>query len=230
VCINLTKLIGWQADGGYAEKVVVPERNLLILPEDIPELLAPLLLDTIGTAAHGIRLARKVLSSFKSALVFGCGSIGLGSIILLRWLGIEEVFFVEPNRQKASVAEKVGGLPISEEQLSNLPIPLIVEASGSLEARNQALRIVQPGGAVLLLGENDQPWILEERPLLRRKDVFIVRSFYFPRSEYSENIGVLRENLASYELIVDKLVSPEQFPGVFSEFVSGSYIKPVLLW
>ncbi|HRJ70118.1 MAG TPA: alcohol dehydrogenase catalytic domain-containing protein, partial [Beijerinckiaceae bacterium] len=53
LCRNATDLIGWQRAGGYAEMLNVPERCLLPLPGDVPLDLAPLLLDTIGTAAHG---------------------------------------------------------------------------------------------------------------------------------------------------------------------------------
>ena len=61
LCERDAPLIGWDRPGGYAEFVNVPERCLLPVPDDIPTALAPLLLDTIGTAAHAIRLALRVL-------------------------------------------------------------------------------------------------------------------------------------------------------------------------
>ncbi len=73
-------LVGWQRPGGYADALRVPERCLLELPDDIPDRLAPLLLDTVATSAHGVRLAARVVSP-GPALIIGAGPIGLGSLI-----------------------------------------------------------------------------------------------------------------------------------------------------
>ena len=52
LCENATDLVGWQRAGGYAEALAVPEQCLLPIPDDVPTHLAPMLLDTIGTAAR----------------------------------------------------------------------------------------------------------------------------------------------------------------------------------
>ena len=57
MCLRDPALIGWNRAGGYAEYVAVPEQCLLPVPDDIDDSLAPLLLDTIGTSAHGVRFA-----------------------------------------------------------------------------------------------------------------------------------------------------------------------------
>ncbi|MFN0185905.1 MAG: alcohol dehydrogenase catalytic domain-containing protein, partial [Aquabacterium sp.] len=54
-CETESVLIGWNRDGGYAQALAVPDNCLLPVPDDIDDDLAPLLLDTIGTAAHGLR-------------------------------------------------------------------------------------------------------------------------------------------------------------------------------
>ena len=61
LCENATDLVGWQRNGGYAEALAVPEQCLLPIPGDVPDHLAPLLLDTIGTAAHGVRLSQNLV-------------------------------------------------------------------------------------------------------------------------------------------------------------------------
>jgi putative FmdB family regulatory protein len=72
ICRNASELIGWQRPGGYAEYLAVPAQCLLPVPDDIPDHLAPLLLDTIGTAGHGVRLARKIVDAGR-VLVLGAG-------------------------------------------------------------------------------------------------------------------------------------------------------------
>ncbi|MBM0239475.1 alcohol dehydrogenase catalytic domain-containing protein [Micromonospora sp. ATA32] len=77
-CLNLSQLIGWQRDGGFAEHVDVPARCVLPVPDDIPLSVAVLGLDTVGTAAHALRLALRTQDSVDRALVVGAGPLGLG--------------------------------------------------------------------------------------------------------------------------------------------------------
>ena len=73
LCTTHASLVGWQRDGGYAERLAVPSQCLLPVPDDIETALAPLLLDVIGTPAHAIRLARRVAPSGRVA-VLGAGA------------------------------------------------------------------------------------------------------------------------------------------------------------
>ena len=98
--------------GGYAERLAVPERCLLPLPDDVPNRLAPLLLDTIGTTAHGIRLARRIVEP-GTALVLGAGPIGLGAIIVLARIGFGPIHVVEPVSYRAAFATSLGAVETS---------------------------------------------------------------------------------------------------------------------
>jgi L-iditol 2-dehydrogenase len=72
LCCNATDLMGWQRDGGYAEALAVPEQCLLPVPDDIPDSLAPLLLDAIGTTGHGLRLAQRIVPGGSVLLLGAC--------------------------------------------------------------------------------------------------------------------------------------------------------------
>lgn len=232
-CLKLKGLIGWQANGGYAEYLAVPTRNLLILPDDIPDDVAALLLDTVGTSGHGIRLSLKVLRDLRKALIIGCGALGLGALIFLRSLNVSELWFLEPNEKRKGLAVQLGGFPLENIEGfkgTKFNFDLVVEASGSFEGRELALKTVGPQGVVLLLGENDQPWQIDEKTLLRRKDVFILRTFYFPKKEFEDNLDIIRKNLKDLRLIIDKISHPASFEEDFRGFVKGEYIKPVLRW
>ncbi len=101
------RLIGWQRDGGYADRLVAPERCLLSVPDDIEDRLAPLLLDTIGTTAHGVRLARRIAPGGR-VLVLGAGPIGLGAILVLRHFGYGPIDVIDPVAYRAEVAASLG--------------------------------------------------------------------------------------------------------------------------
>lgn len=225
LCPN-SELIGWQRPGGYAEFLAVPQRCLLPIPDDIPDRLAPLLLDTIGTTAHGVRLAERIIAP-GAALVIGAGPIGLGSLLVLRGLGWGPLFVREPNPKRAAFAATLGATALSAEEAQTRHFPLVIEASGRDAGRQLALDAVAPEGAAVQLGESDQ-WSISETRALRRKDFFLIRSFYFPLGEYEANVMLLRENQADYERLVDATVNLDGLETLFAEFARGERLKPLL--
>jgi L-iditol 2-dehydrogenase len=220
------ELVGWQRPGGYAESVRVPEACLLEVPDDIPDHLAPLLLDTVGTSAHGVRLAARVVAP-GPALVIGAGPVGLGSLLVLRRMGWGPLTVREPNAYRADMAASFGARPVSAEEALAGPVPLVLECSGKDAGRQLALEAVAPYGAVVQLGESDS-WSISETRGVRRKDYFLIRSFYFPLSDYAANLELLRADRDDYARLVDATAPLEGLETLFAAFARGERLKPLL--
>ena len=226
LCRESRDLVGWQRPGGYAERLAVPERCLLPVPDDIPDRLAPLLLDTIGTTAHGIRLGKRVVEGGR-ALVLGAGPIGLGAIIVLARMGFGPIDVVEPKAYRATFAASLGARATSPEAAATGRYRLVVEATGKDAARQVALEAVGPEGAIVQLGESDA-WTLTETRSIRLKDFFLIRSFHFPISDYGSNLELLRADRDSYERLVDDAADLDGFGSLFAAFARGERLKPLL--
>lgn len=227
LCENSRELVGWQRDGGYAEAVAVPERCLLTLPDDVPDHLAPLLLDTIGTTAHGLRLARRVVEGGR-ALVLGAGPIGLGAILVLRRMGFGPISVVDPAPYRAGFAVSLGAEPVTAEAAAAGRYSLVVEATGKDAARQVALESVGVEGVILQLGESDA-WSITETRSIRLKDFFLLRSFYFPIGDFAANLELLRADRATYERLIDERANLEGLEGLFAAFARGERLKPLLV-
>lgn len=219
-------LVGWQRPGGYADAVEVPGQCLLPVPDDVPDRLAPLLLDTVGTSAHGVRLAARVVSP-GPALVVGAGPVGLGSLLVLRRMGWGPLRVREPNAYRAGMAASLGAEPVGAEEALAGPVPLVLECSGKDAGRQLALEAVAPGGAVVQLGESDA-WSIRETREVRRKDFFLIRSFYFPIGDYAANLGLLRADRDDYARLVDATAPLEGLQELFAAFARGERLKPLL--
>ncbi|MDO5604152.1 MAG: alcohol dehydrogenase catalytic domain-containing protein [Paracoccus sp. (in: a-proteobacteria)] len=227
-CLTVSSLIGWNRDGGYAEYLCVPENCLLPVPEDIGPRLAPLLLDTIGTSAHALReAARHLATDTPSVLVTGAGPVGLGVVLAAQALGYGRTFVAEPNPARAAMAADFGAdiVPVGSEDRR---YDLIVECSGSHAARDLAIRLVMPGGVIVLVGENTAPWLVTEDKVFRRKDFALLRTFYFPKGDFDANVELLRANRARYARLVDDAFPLAELPAKFSDFAAGKSIKPIL--
>ena len=229
-CQRIDGLIGWQRDGGYAEYVVVPERNVIPIPDDLNDADGVLLLDTIGTAAHAIRLAIRRNASptaGNKVLVIGCGPLGLGAILTFKAFGFTDIFAADPSLERLSVAEEFGAVAYkAKPDAREGEFAIVIEASGSASGRHAALYAVEPGGALIILGESNEPFIIQPTPTLRRKDFYSIRSFYFPLNEVDDNIQLYRSYRESFRKLVSKIVPFELLEETFIEFCQGKTIKP----
>ncbi len=226
MCRTESVLVGWNRPGGYAEALSVPEQCLLPVPDDIEDDLAPLLLDTISTAAHGLRLAQPVVRTGR-VLVLGAGPVGLGAVLAAQALGYSDISVSDPRASRLALAERFGAKPHPLDDMSTR-FDLVVEASGAHAARNRGMQVVAGKGVLLLIGENDNPWTIEETKPIRRKDFFMLRSFYFPKSDFAANLELLRANRTKYRLLVDATFGLDQLPEQFARFARGELVKPLL--
>jgi threonine dehydrogenase-like Zn-dependent dehydrogenase len=225
-------LIGWQTHGGYAEYFVAPERDFVPIPDDVTDEEGVLLLDTIGTTLYGIRYSERCAASEARsgrAAVLGCGPLGLSSILILKSMGWEDLTVFDPVKERLSLALSWGAVSMDPEDPANTShYSIVVEASGSHQGRDLALDIVETGGSVLLLGENDKPWPLPESPKWRRKDCSYVRSFYFPKKAMAGHIDFLRSQRQEYHLLMEKTYPLERIEEAFAEFCAGKSLKPLI--
>src|SRR4051812_34984410 len=103
-------MIGHYRDGGWAETIVVPARNAVPLPEEIPFEHGAVLMCSASTSLHALRRAR--LSGGESAAVFGVGGLGMAAIQLARALGAIDVYAVDIHRSKLDVATSLGAIAV----------------------------------------------------------------------------------------------------------------------
>src|ERR671928_1368968 len=97
------KIIGVDANGAFAEYVVIPESNIWKLDTAIPIEYASIL-DPLGNAVHSV-LAGEIAA--KTVAITGCGPIGLFAIAVARAVGATTVFAIEVNPHRRAVAKQM---------------------------------------------------------------------------------------------------------------------------
>jgi len=234
-CQNRAGLIGHSMDGGYAEYVAVRENVLIPLDDALSYEQGVLLLDTIGTTHHGLRLGNAEANDI--ALVIGCGPIGLGTVFGLRNMGVRRVYAADIAPKRLEFAEKLGAIPIDvrEKDLVQIMkvelkegVPLVVDCVGGPQTIGQAVRIVAAGGTVILIGEYWDKWEVVPHGEFMLKDWNLVRSWYFPLTEVAENMNILKHNTVASKLLVSHTFPLEELSRAFDLFFSGETAKVII--
>src|SRR6202140_2554388 len=149
ICQNV-KIIGVDADGAFAEYVVIPESNIWKLAPAIPLDYASIL-DPLGNAVHTV-LAGEIAA--KSVAVTGCGPIGLFSIAVAKAVGATSVFAIEVNEHRAKIARAMNAdyvlNPAKEnvhaiviEKTGGLGVDVVLEMAGHPDSIRPAFAIVR---------------------------------------------------------------------------------------
>jgi threonine 3-dehydrogenase len=163
ICQNV-KIIGVDANGAFAEYVVIPESNVWKLDPAIPQEYASIL-DPLGNAVHSV-LAGEIAA--KSVAVTGCGPIGLFAIAVARATGAAQVFAIEVNEHRRKIAAQMKADAVFDpaaqdvkaeimQRTGGLGADIVLEMAGHPKAIRTAFDIVRRGGRISLLGLTSKP-------------------------------------------------------------------------
>ena len=151
ICPNRQIISMPPREGAFAQYVSMPEKNLVIVPNDYP-LEKAALVEPLAVGWHTAKLAVRALdvTMEKRALVIGGGAIGLATALALKAMGIDDLTISEfnPLRREnllhhidANVVEKSEGL-----------FPIVIDAVGFASTRSAASQLVSPGGIIAHVG------------------------------------------------------------------------------
>src|ERR1700761_2068747 len=158
------KIIGVDANGAFAEFVVIPESNIWKIDPAVPADYASVL-DPLGNAVHTV-LAGEIAA--KTVAVIGCGPIGLFSIAVAKAVGATSVFAIEVNEHRARIAREMKAdyvlNPAKEdvhaivmEKTGGLGVDVVLEMAGHPDSLRTGFDIVRRGGRISLLGLTSKP-------------------------------------------------------------------------
>ncbi|MBQ9140564.1 MAG: galactitol-1-phosphate 5-dehydrogenase [Lachnospiraceae bacterium] len=159
MCMNYDYL-GSRRDGGFAEYVAVPVRNLIELPENV-SFEAAAMLEPCCVGIHALRQVD--MNRIHTAVIFGPGTIGLLMAQWLRVLGVKDIYIVGTNEGQRRLAAELGFMyfynckEVDEVQClleltDNNGIDLAIECTGFSSVLEKCLEIVKRGGDVLTVG------------------------------------------------------------------------------
>ncbi len=142
-------------DGAFAEYIALPVVNLHSVPDTIPD-EAAVFVEPLAAAAEVLEHVRSAPSP--RAVVLGDGRLGL-LIAQVLHQSQSKVTVVGKHASKLRLARSWGvkTSDLAVEKLPGAAFSLVVEASGSPEALDEALRLVEPQGTVVMKSTYREP-------------------------------------------------------------------------
>lgn len=165
-------------DGAFAERLVLPEQNLLAVPDSVPD-DAAILTEPLAAAFGVVERLGGALP--ERALVVGDGRLGLLCALALADVGVQvDVLGRHPERRSllAESRPRLGPTPrhleraLAAEDAADAArerYPLVVEASGRSALLAAAASLVEPRGTLVLKTTSERavdvdtaPWVVDE--------------------------------------------------------------------
>jgi len=206
-------------NGAYAEFIKIPERivrqNLLILPDDVSFQEAALVEPT-ACVLRGIEESDIIEGD--SVVVIGLGPVGLMFLQLLSSLGITTIAIGKRSGQLV-LAQSMGADHVINSTTTNVVeevrritngrrgADVVIEAVGSKETWQQAIRMARRGGTINLFGGCPSgTHIPLDTTLIHYSEITIKASFHHTPRHIREALDVVRRGV----LRADTLITGEE--------------------
>jgi len=158
--IDGTVVTRWNV-GGFAEYVAVPSYMAFRIPDGISMEEASVIGCRVTTAYNAVK-HRARLEPGESALVIGCGGIGLNAIQFLKCFGAYPVVAVDIVEEKLAAARQFGATHTINASVED-PVKAVLdltgggvdkafEAIGDPKTADQIVQATRPGGTATIIG------------------------------------------------------------------------------
>lgn len=144
--------VGYQCDGGYATKCLVPKDCLVPLPDNVSFMQGAAATDAGMTSYHALFVAGGAKAGMKVGIV-GIGGLGQFAAGMAIIAGCE-VYAVDINAEARALAKDIGCKKVFENvsDLAACNCEVIVDYAGFGSTTSQALEAVAPFGKVVVVG------------------------------------------------------------------------------
>ncbi|HUP58107.1 MAG TPA: zinc-binding dehydrogenase [Bdellovibrionota bacterium] len=147
--------IGLGADGGYADFIKVPARNIVRVPEGVSPEVAAVATDAVLTPWHAFKTLANIRQG-DTVLVIGLGGLGMNGMQIAHALGAH-VIASDVRESSLEMARELGADEVFhskelEEKIKGRRIDVAGDFVGRESTFRQAQTLVSPGGIVSAVG------------------------------------------------------------------------------
>jgi 2-desacetyl-2-hydroxyethyl bacteriochlorophyllide A dehydrogenase len=179
ICLD-RRIVGIHADGGLAEYVAVPAKNLVAVPDGVPFDQACICTDAVITPFHALTDVAR-LGPGESVAVLGVGGLGLHAVQIAKLAGAAPVIAIDTRAAQLARARDGGADVVIDASrqsavdevmaaTAGVGVDVAAEFVGAPSTIGQAVECLRTGGRAVLVGLGAEPiTVLPPTAFVRRQ-------------------------------------------------------------
>lgn len=195
-------MIGAHRNGGYAEFVTVPARNLLTLPEAISFEEACLIPNTIGPVVKACAGRARIHPGENVLIVGAGGGMGLHAVQMARACGGRVIAAIRSTRTSAAVRESGADVVLSTkehdwcEEVRHLTdgwgADVVLDFVATRETLRASLTALAPAGRLVIMGYFPRGGVLETPTWVFSEEVEVTGNRSAGRQDVAEALSLIQ--------------------------------------
>ena len=231
-------MLGNTVDGGYAEYIVVPAKDVYPLPEEIPLVEGSIIADALTTPYHAVVNRGRVKPGDWVAVV-GCGGIGLNLVQVAVAMGAR-VIALDIAAPKLDWAMELGATAAVNTSEADRPdksvrnltggsggVDVAFEAVGKGATQQLALSCLRTGGRLVLVGYSPETMAVNAGRVMFR-ELEIVGSLGCRPVDYPRAIEMARQGAVKVQELVTHRFPLEAIDDAFDVLRAGDAVRAVV--
>lgn len=224
-------VLGVRADlpAAFADAIVVPDRNVVAIPEDAP-VGSGALIEPLAVAAHAVR--RAGAAAGQRALIVGGGPIGQSLVIALRMSGVDRIVVSEPDAARRDLLVQLGATAVDPCSSDSAVLDAVMDTFGSLAdvgfdavgisaTLSACLAAVSLGGTVSLVGMGS-PRVDVDAFAISTAERSIVGSFTYSADAFRTAARWISSTGTGIEHLISEVISAAEAPDMFRRLARGA--------
>jgi L-iditol 2-dehydrogenase len=219
----------------FAEYVLVQDFVCTPLPDDISYDIGAMACCALGPAFSSIK--RLHVAGFDNLLITGLGPVGMGAVVLAKFLGAQ-VIAVESIPFRKNLALELGAdvvlNPTDLEIMSKIrqaqgkaPLLKAIECSGNEKAERLCIDSMEPLGCISFIGQNHNPFTIYPSEDFINKGLTLMGTWHYNLIDFEDMYAVLRR-IRNIDKLITATYGFDEVQEAFERFLQGDACKVIL--
>jgi len=182
ICPNVKFLGTPPVNGAFREYIVMPENNLIKIPEGLGY-EEGVLSEPLAIGIYSVRLSQLKIGD--DVAILGAGPIGLSILFAARESGADRIFVSDLIDERLEFSKRMGAnfivnakkediTEIVKKFTNNRGVDISFEAAGKRETFRQVIHTSRIGGKSVLVGIPSEDTVEFEAHIMRRKELLLI--------------------------------------------------------
>jgi propanol-preferring alcohol dehydrogenase len=203
LCENFAGFVGIHTDGGYAEMIRVPSRNLFHLPASLDMRASTVISDAVGTPYHIAGERAKIVEGENVAIIGAAGGVGIHMVQMAKLFG-GRVTGVDMGKERLAAVAASGadftadaGEKGWEDRILEFTgkkgADVVIDFAGSAGSVDSGIRILSKRGRFVEMAMLPEQRIIVENRRIILSELSIMGSRYCTRQDFSDSIKLVND-------------------------------------